>query len=250
VHVDLALEAVALGLLGLGDGAGLRSDEAPPRRRHEQARPLRQGGQAVSVAGGLAGEGDRPARAQHAAEFGEGLLEIGDVVQDSVAEDEIEALVLEGQLLGLSLDRLYLEAQALGGPRQLLQHPCRDVGGGEALDHAELQQVEREVAGAGADLQPRAEALAVASPQRLEQLCAHLFLPGVAEVDAPLGVVFVGRRVVVAGVDVFDVLRGGGGGGRHQPGNNTVPVRGARVRPGKPARGGATAAADRRAHAS
>src|SRR6185312_1965030 len=52
----------------------------------------------------------------------------------------------------------------------------------------------------------------------------HLLLAGVAEVDPPLGVVFVRRRVVVAGVDVLDVLGGGGGGGWHRRGTlrNTV----------------------------
>ncbi len=45
------------------------------------------------------------------------------MVQDGVAEDEVEALVLEGQLLGLGLRGLDLEAQPLGGARQPLQHP-------------------------------------------------------------------------------------------------------------------------------
>ena len=98
--------AVALGLLGLGDSAGLRPDQAPPGRRHEQARPLRQ----RPRGGRRSGRARRqkaiaPAGAQDAAEFGEGTLEVGDVVQDRVAEDEVEALVLEGQLLGLGLRR-------------------------------------------------------------------------------------------------------------------------------------------------
>ena len=53
------------------------------------------------------------------------------------------------------------------------------------------------------------------SAQRLDQLQPHLPLPDLAEVDAPLGVVLVGGRVVVAGVDVLDVVMGGGGGGWH-----------------------------------
>ena len=79
---------------------------------------LRQRGEAVAVARGLAGEGDRAARAQHAAEFGEGPVEVGDVVQDGVAEDEVEALVLEGQHLGLGPHGLDLEPEAGGGVRQ------------------------------------------------------------------------------------------------------------------------------------
>src|SRR6188474_972172 len=144
-----------------------------------------------------------------------------------MAEDEIEALVLEGQLLGLRLHGLDLEAQVLGGGREALQHAGRDVGGGQALDRPELQEVEREIAGARADLQPGAEALAVAPAERLDELLAYLLLAGCTEVDAPLGVVFVGCRVVVAGVDVLDVLRGRRRGGWHSAGNNTVPVYGA-----------------------
>ena len=127
----------------------------------------------------------------------------------------------------------------------------------------ELQQVEREVAGAGADLEPVAEAGAVdPAAQRLGQLQPHLLLAGLAEVDAPLGVVFVGRGVVVAGVDVLDVLGRGGGGGRHRAGTlrglaQSTARRAAiasrpwsGVRAAQPARRGAAAAADRRADAA
>ena len=69
-------------------------------------------------------------------------------------------------------------------------------------------QVEREVAGAGADLQRVAEASGPSSPpSALTSFSRTCSWPIVAEVDAPLGVVFVGGRVVVAGVDVLDVLR-------------------------------------------
>src|SRR6185312_13814358 len=169
--------------------------------------------------------GDRAAGAQHPAEFGEGAVEVGDVVEDGVAEDEVEALVLEGQRLGLGGDGGdAADAERVGGGAELLQHAGGDVGRGEALDDPELDQVEREVAGAGADLQGVAEGLAPASAERLDQLQPHLLLAGVAEVDPPLGVVFVRRRVVVAGVDVLDVLGGGGGGGWHRRGTlrNTV----------------------------
>ena len=107
--------------------------------------------------------------------------------------------------------------------REALQHPGRDVGRGQPFDDAELHEVEREVAGAGADLEPVAEALPVVPAERLDQLGAHLPLPGGAEVDAPLGVVFVCGGVVVAGVDVLDVLGRRCRGSRHAAGNNTVP---------------------------
>ncbi len=114
VDVDLALERVAVRLLGLGDGAGSGPTSAPPGGGDEQSGPLGQRGEAVAVARGLAGEGDRAAGAQHAAEFGEGLVEVGDVVEDGVAEDEVEALVLEGQLLGLGRHGLDVQPQSLG----------------------------------------------------------------------------------------------------------------------------------------
>ena len=61
---------------------------------------------------------------------------------------------------------------------------------------------------------PSVKRSAVQSAQGLGQLLPHLALAGGAEVDAPLGVVFVGRRVVVAGVYVLDVVgRGSGRGG-------------------------------------
>ena len=107
--------------------------------------------------------------------------------------------------------------------------------------------------------------LAAAPAERLDQLQPHLLLAGVAEVDAPLGVVFVGGGVVVAGVDVLDVLGGGGGGGWHRRGTLRgtaqctecrplairVPLRWPeRVPAAEPAPRGAAAAADRRADAA
>ena len=94
----------------------------------------------------------------------------------------------------------------------------------------ELEQVEREVAGAGADLQRVAEAARPASPpSALRSFSRDLVLADRAEVDSPLGVVLVGGGVVVAGVDVLDVLGGGGEAGmaRHSRRRNrdSAPVR-------------------------
>ena len=72
----------------------------------------------------------------------------------------------------------------------------------------ELQQVEREVAGAGADLErvaERARRLARRAPWR--SFAPHLGLADLAEVDPPLGVVLAGGGVVVAGVGVLDLAR-------------------------------------------
>ncbi len=120
VDVDLALERVAVGLLGLGDGARAGADQRGARAgASEQAGALRQRREAVAVARGLAGEDDRAAGPQDAAELGEGPVEVGDVVQDGVAEDEVEALVLEGQLLGLGGDRVSTSSpSAVGGRRE------------------------------------------------------------------------------------------------------------------------------------
>ena len=103
-------------------------------------------------------------------ELGERPAEVRDVVEDGVSEDEVEALVGERQALGLGADRLDLESQPLGRRAQRRQHPGRDVGCRRALDRPELQQVEREVAGAGADLERVGERRRGRAPQRLLEL--------------------------------------------------------------------------------
>src|SRR4051794_41648895 len=79
------------------------------------------------------------------------------------------------------------------------------------LDDTCVEEVEREVAGARADLQ-RARIRARLRAQQLRELAEHLRLADPAEVDAPLGVVVVGRHVVVAAGDVEGLVGGGGGG--------------------------------------
>ena len=76
-----------------------------------------------------------------------------------------------------------------------------------------LQQIEREVAGPGTDLQRVAERPGRASrPSALRSLPRHLLLADVAEVDPPLGVVGGRRHVVIALVDLLDPLWASGGG--------------------------------------
>ena len=96
---------------GTSAAAGADQARARPGRASIPAR-FGTRREAVAVARGLAGEGDHPAGPQDAAEFGEGALEVGDVVEDGVAEDEVEALVLEGQLLGLGDRRLDARGRA------------------------------------------------------------------------------------------------------------------------------------------
>ena len=55
----------------------------------------------VAGARRLAGEDDLAARLQHAEELAERLVEVGQVVQDRVADDEVELLVVERQPLGV-----------------------------------------------------------------------------------------------------------------------------------------------------
>ena len=97
------------------------------------------------------------------------------------------------------------QAQALGVGRERREHARRDVAAGGLLDQAGAQQVEREVAGSRADLE-RARVVAGRAAECLAHLREHLLAADLAEVDAPLGVVVVGRDVVVARVDVADLL--------------------------------------------
>ena len=134
---------------------------------------------------------------------------------------------------------------------QRVQHPGGDVGRGEALEAAQLHQVQREVAGAGADLQGMRERLRGPLPQRLDQLLPDLVAPDRPEVDAPLGVVLGRGGVVVAlltsrmcsAVAVGEAGMGGGSSsGRLAAPRGPLAAR--------PARGRAAARAHRRAHAA
>jgi hypothetical protein len=171
-------------------------------------------GDPVAVARGLAGEEQPAAGAQDALELAEAPIEVGQVVKDGVPEDEIEALVVEGQLLGVAGDGLDVEVQAPRVGLQRVEHAGGDVGGHGVGDHARLEHVEAEVAGAGADLQRAPERLQPA--QRLAHLAQHLLAPDLAVVNAPLGVVAGGRAVVVGGVDGADLVGGGAGRSRHR----------------------------------
>ena len=127
------------------------------------------------------------------------------MVQHGVAEHEVEALVGKRQALGVDLFGPHLEAEPLGIRAQRREHPRRDVGARRLGDHPGAQQVEREVAGAGADLERARPAVGVV-PDGLADLDEHLLAPDLAEVDSPLGVVVIRGHVVVARVDVADLL--------------------------------------------
>ena len=133
------------------------------------------------------------------------------MVQHGVAEDEVEALVLERQRGGVAGGGLDVEAEPGGVGLQRGEHAGRDVGAGGGADDARLQHVEAEVARAGADLQ-RARERAGPGAEQLGELADDLLLAVGGERDAPLGVVLVRRHVVVAAVDVEDLGLGRGGG--------------------------------------
>ena len=131
---------------------------------------------------------ERPAGREHARELGERSVEVRQVVEDGVAEHEIERLVLERKSLGVGLNRLDLEPEPLGGRREHVEHSGGDVDRGRLTDHAGAQQIEREVAGAGTDLE-RALVVAGLAAERLRELHQHLALARFAVVDRPLAVV-------------------------------------------------------------
>ncbi len=130
------------------------------------------------------------------------------MVQHRVAEHEVEALVGERQALGIGRCRGDVEPEALRVAGQRAQHARRDVAAGRPLDHAVLHEVQREVPGTRPDLEAVLEGAGVAA-QELADLAQHLMAADLPEVDAPLGVVLAGGDVVIAGVDLADLLGGG-----------------------------------------
>src|SRR5688500_11254814 len=113
MNVDLAFErmavqmmvggGVSVAIVGVLVGAvvarGARSHQCAPRRGARGADPRRNGSKPVAVARGLAAENDGATGTKHAAELGEGLGEVGDVVKDGMTEDEVEALIFEWERL-------------------------------------------------------------------------------------------------------------------------------------------------------
>jgi hypothetical protein len=142
-------------------------------------------------------------------------VEVRNVVQNRMPEHEVEALVGKWQLLGLRSHCVQSQSESAGRRGEGVEHALGDVGCRGALDQPELEQVEAEVAGTGADLQRVAEGLARLAAQGLDQLGANLILAHGPEVDAPFGVVVGGGDVVVARVGVLDLSGSGGRGGGH-----------------------------------
>ena len=126
-------------------------------------------------------------------------------MEHRVAEDEVEGVVGERQLGRLAADGLHLDPQLLRRGGEGREHAGGDVGRDRTLEHARLEQVEREVAGAGPDLEPAPEVLV--ARERLVQLAEDLGPSYLAVGDAPLGVVVGGGEVVVADVGLANRFR-------------------------------------------
>jgi hypothetical protein len=138
------------------------------------------------------------------------------MVEHRVSQQQVERVILEGQRGGLASRCADAHAEARGRAVELVEHSLRDVGGHRLVDHAREEQVEGEVAGAGPDLERAPERPRV-GPEGLSQLPEHLLGAALVVGDAPLRVVVRGGDVVVAGVDVLDVV-----GGERRHGGGTI----------------------------
>src|SRR5580700_212323 len=122
-----------------------------------------------------------------------------------MTQHQVEALVSERQALRIGWLSLHLQAEPRGVSLQRLEHARGDVAARGRPDQAGAKQVQAEVASSRADLE-RPRVVARLMTERLAYLGADLAEPQLAKVDPPLGVVVVGRHVVVAGVRIADLL--------------------------------------------
>jgi len=211
VHVDDGLEGrllrdVVVAVAHRRRGAHERS----PGRRERVRGALGDRREPIAVVRGLAAEGDHPAGGEHAAKLAQRGAEVGQVVQDRVAEDDVEAVVFEGQARRFAAGGLRSQAEALRGGAQDLEHAGRDVGRHVVRERARAEQVEAEVTRARTDLQPARVVAGAVAAERPAELAEHLRSAARAVVDAPLLVVAPRREIVVAGVGNVDLGRGRG----------------------------------------
>src|SRR5277367_1452817 len=126
-------------------------------------------------------------------------------MEDRVAEHEVEALIRERQCLRVGGHRLDLQAQPLGVGGEAREHARRDVAAGGLPDQPGPHHVKREIACPRADLE-RAGIVPGLAVKGLAYLRDDLVAAELAEVDPPLGVIVIGCHVVVARVNVADLL--------------------------------------------
>ena len=145
VHVDHLLETRLL-VRGMRGAVAARAgaDQGSPQRRQRIGAALRQLGEPVAVARRLAAESDHAARTQHTPKLGERGGEIREVMQHRVSHDEVEAVVLEGQLGSLAAAGLDVKLEPRGRLGELREHARGDVARHRPLDDACSHQVERE----------------------------------------------------------------------------------------------------------
>src|SRR5699024_2335931 len=160
----------------------------------------------------LAGDDEAATRPEHAQDLAQGGLDVRDVVDHRVPDDEVEAVVGEGEGLGIGDVAADGEAEPLGVLLRCLDHPRREVGDVDLLDQSGDLEVEREEPGAGPELEHPAEGQRLPRhPYRVEH--AEETVPderraAVVEGDRPLLVVGLGLPVVVQHLGELVVLPG------------------------------------------
>ncbi len=126
-------------------------------------------------------------------------------MQDRVAEHEVEAVIGERQRLRVGGHGLDRQAQPLGVGGEARKHAWGDVAANRLVDQAGPHHVQCEITGPRADLE-RPRVVAGLAVKGLAHLGEDLIATELAEVDSPLVVVVIGGHVVVARVDVADLL--------------------------------------------
>jgi hypothetical protein len=144
------------------------------------------------------------------------------VVEHRVSEHEVEASGSERERLGVGAKALDGQPETLGVRGQRPHHPRRDVGARGIVDDPGSEQVEAEIAGAGADLERAREPPIERGAEQLAQLADHLALADLPEVDPPFRVVARRGHVVIARVDVADLIRASLSVGSHRLGSHRV----------------------------
>ena len=154
-------------------GAASAPATAAPARRAPRFGTCEQ----VAVARRLAAEGDRAAGPQHAPELGNAASRSGRWWSTAWPKTRSNDSSANGSLSASQPTVSHVERRARAAELDSrLEHAGRDVGGHGLADHAGAQQVEREVAGAGADLERALVVRRARAPSALRELADHLRL--------------------------------------------------------------------------
>ena len=191
------------GRVAVGPSARRRAVARPARRALRAASASKPGGRHSR---GLAHERERAARNEHALNSGERAVEIGEVVEDGVAKDEVEGVVLERELAPRRPGRSRPRGRAVARSRRALQHSGRDVGRRCLLDHS------RRARGSARSsrCRRRSRARARSGPALLRaplRASSGPVAPRSGRSRCPICCRSSRPRVVVARVDVLDLVR-------------------------------------------